>query len=192
MRDNGYHSAPGLAALALALGTPVAAQPAQDSPPPVAEIMPAGPTANGKDIVLPIGMRIALVTDAEISSKRARKGDLVTLRAKDDLVHAGKVFVAAGTSAVGEITEVQQKGMMGQGGRLSLRMLYLEMGDGRTVRVSGQIASIGDDQTALASAATTATMGFVFFVTGKSATIPEGTELQVTLDREVRFRGAAQ
>ena len=122
---------------------------------------------------------------------------LAQAETNDTMIFIGKdsdgvVVLPAGTLGTGEITAAEKKGMMGQGGKLSLNMLYLTLADGRTVRLSGDLVSVGSDATTLATAVTTATMGMVPFITGKTATIPEGTMLTVRLDREVRLRDIAK
>lgn len=139
--------------------------------------------AEADNVRLRRGTRILLRTTAEISSRTARKGDLIALEVNEPVTVDGIVAIPAGTPAIAELTVAEKKGMMGQAGKLAARMLYLEMPQG-PVRVSGELASVGRDQTGLAVVATGLTMGFAFFVTGKTAVIPEGTELGVMLDRE--------
>ncbi|MEL7219604.1 MAG: hypothetical protein AAGK01_14400 [Pseudomonadota bacterium] len=172
-------------AVCLALfGVPLAAQEPVQSSSQIVE--PAGAVMRANSLILPQRTRIPFVVSQEISSKKARKGDLIKLTLRDDLVFEGAVVVPAGTPAVGEISKAQKKGFMGEGGRLSARMLYFDLPTG-PVRISGPLASLGDDQTELATLATTATLGIAFFVTGKSAVIPAGAELSVLLDREARI-----
>lgn len=187
MRCNRVILAGALLAMAAPLSAPLAAQ---DSAPSTQRDA-AVAIADGADTVLPVGMNIAMLTTQSVSSKNARKGDLVTLTLAEDIVRDGVVVLPAGTLGTGEITAAEKKGMMGQGGKLSLKMLYLTLADGRTVRLSGDLVSVGSDATTLATAVTTATMGMVPFITGKTATIPEGTILTVRLDREVRLRDTA-
>lgn len=132
---------------------------------------------------VPVGSQIVLRTTAEISSKTSRKGDLVALEVSEDWQIGGVTLIPAGTPAVGELTQADQKGMMGRGGKLAARMLYLELPSG-PVRISGKLIEAGRDQTGLATVITGLTGGLTPFITGKSAVIPAGTELIVVLDRE--------
>ncbi len=141
---------------------------------------------HGNALVVPAETRIAFVVVEEVSSKKARKGDLVRLALRDDLLFDGDIIVPAGAPAVGEITVAAKKGWMGEGGRLAARMLYFDFDSG-PVRISGPLGGTGDDQTELATLTALATAGLIPFVTGKSAVIAEGTELAVVLDRDARI-----
>ncbi len=173
------------AAFALAaLGAPLAAQTETKSAAEAADA--SGPTLRGNTLILPAQTRLAFVVAEEVSSKKARKGDLIALTLRDDLVFNGTLIVPAGAPAIGEITRANKKGWMGEGGRLAARMLYFDFESG-PVRISGPLGGTGDDQTELATLTVLATGGLVPFVTGKSAVIAEGTELSAVLDREARI-----
>ena len=161
---------------------------AQDKAPEPAQTQPSkiGKTATAPRSGLPSGTRIGFVTLEEISTKRVRKGDQVKLALRDDVFHEGTIILAAGTSAVGEVTRAEKKGMMGHGGKLSIRMLYIETSSG-PMRVTGEILSANESQTGLATAVATASLGVVFFVTGKSAVVPAQTKVDVVLERDARI-----
>ncbi len=142
--------------------------------------------ANGNKLVLPRSTRLGFRLAQTLSSKKAKRGDLVRFTLRDGITHQGMMIVPAGSPAIGEVIRAQENGFMGRGGRLAVRMLYLDLPSG-PVRVSGPLGGAGRDQTVLATAVTTATLGIVFFVKGKSAVIKEGTPLDVTLDREARI-----
>ena len=138
------------------------------------------------EVSLPIGTQIPLVLTQELSSRRQSKGDLVTLEVAED-VHGGDIVVIpAGTPVVAQITVAEKKGAMGRGGKLQLKPLYLEMPHG-PVRLSGRLGTDGKDNTGAATAATALITGFAFAITGKSAVIPEGTEMVAVLDRSIRL-----
>lgn len=168
------------AAICAPLAAQIEPQPATEAPDT------PGPTLRGNTLILPAQTRLAFVVTEEVSSKKARKGDLIALTLRDHLVFDGHLIIPAGAPAVGEITQANKKGWMGEGGRLAARMLYFDFEDG-PVRISGPLGGTGDDQTELATLTVLATGGLVPFVTGKSAVIAEGTELSVVLEREARI-----
>lgn len=164
---------------------PLTAQQAGDEQTQTA--VPAAPReVRDNRLIIPANTRLGFTLAETLSSKKVKRGDLIQLTLRDSITHEGAVIVPAGSPAVGEITRAQENGFMGRGGRLAVRMLYLDLPNG-PVRVSGPLGDAGKDQTALATAVTTATLGFVFFVRGKSAVIEEGTALDVVLDREARI-----
>lgn len=168
-----------LAALALCLA-PVPAD-AQDAP----SGMTAAPAVAAHTV--PAGTAIAVVTTQELTSKRHRKGDLVTLAVAEDVTLAEKVVIPAGTPVVAQITDAQTSGLMGQGGRLQARVLYLELPSG-PVRLSGTLAAAGKSNMSAATAATALVSGFAFMISGKSAVIPAGTHQSAVLDRNLVLR----
>lgn len=168
----------------LAVGSPLTAQSDDALQSPVAAPLEASLDTDAA--ILPAQTRLVFLMAEEISSKKVRKGDLIQLTLMEDLVVDGQMILPAGTPATGEVTRSQKKGFMGLGGRLAARMLYFDLDTG-PIRISGPLGSIGEDRTGLATAATTATLGIAFFVTGKSAVIPEGAPLELFLERSARI-----
>lgn len=77
---------------------------------------------------------------------------------------------------IGEITNAQTKSAFGVSGKLEARTLYAQTTNG-TVRLSGRLGQKGKGGTT-ETVLTYAMIGAIsFVVTGKSATIPAGTEL---------------
>lgn len=168
-------------AASLALGTaPLSAQEVEAS----ADTVEATPESAPQRIALPAGSQVPLRTLQEVSSKTARKGDLVKLEVAEDYVIDGRVVLPRGTPAVAELTLAEKKGWMGRAGKLAARMLYLELPTG-PVRLSGELGEAGQSNAEVATVLSAFT-GFGF-VTGKSAVIPAGTELVARLDRESRI-----
>lgn len=171
----------------MALSTaPLGAQedaPTPDEAAPVETVEPAAP-ALVERAALPAGSHVPLRTVEEVSSKTARKGDLIKLEIAEDVLVEDRVVLLAGTPAVAELTRAEKKGWMGRAGKLEARILYIELPSG-PVRLSGELGDAGKSNAGVATALSVVT-GFGF-VTGKSAVIPAGTELVARLDREARI-----
>lgn len=169
----------GAASLAL-LATPLSAQETEAS----ADTTEATTVAVPQRIVLPAGSQVPLRILEEVSSKTARKGDLVKLEVAEDYLVDGRVVLSEGTPATAELTLAEKKGWMGRAGKLAARMLYLELPRG-PVRLSGELGEAGQSNAEVATVLSAFTgLGFI---TGKSAVIPAGTELVARLDREARI-----
>ncbi|SMQ69543.1 hypothetical protein SAMN06297468_1729 [Altererythrobacter xiamenensis] len=169
----------GAASLAL-LAAPLCAQDTEAS----ADTAEVAPVAVPHRIALPVGSDVPLRTLEEVSSKTARKGDLVRLEVAEDYVIDGRVVLPRGTPAVAELTLAEKKGWMGRAGKLAARMLYLDLPAG-PVRLSGELGEAGQSNAEVATVLSAFTgLGFI---TGKSAVIPAGTELVARLDREARI-----
>lgn len=138
-------------------------------------------TATGQ-ATLPAGHSIALVTTGEVSSKTARKGDLVPLKTEQDVTIGGRVVIPAGTPATGQITLARAKGALGQSGKLELQPLYLRVGDS-TVRLDGNSTGKGSITAGGVVGIALLTPG----ISGRSAKIPVGTKVASFVVRAVEL-----
>ena len=122
------------AALVAATRTPAVEIPVV-TPPTVAE--------NSAVSELPPGTPVRLMVVREINGRTAKIGERFKLRVDEPISLNGSPFVPVGTSAWGEIAMVEQNGAVGKGGRLSLKLLYLDLPSGR-VPLRGGMADHGD------------------------------------------------
>jgi hypothetical protein len=111
-------------------------------------------------------------------------GRRFNLEVAEDVTLNGRIVIPAGSPAVGEVTDVRNKGMWGRSGRINARVLSLRA-NGRQIRLTGQIDDRGVTGTAgvVASVALVPVVGF--FVTGTSARIPLGAPVNAFLDEDV-------
>jgi len=137
----------------------------------------AAPSEKSKTAVrIPDGIDVKLVLDETLSSRSNVKGDLFRLKVAEPVLVDGAEALAAGTVVIGEITNAQTKSAFGVSGKLEARTLYAQTPNG-TVRLSGRLGQKGKGGTT-ETVLTYAMIGAIsFVVTGKSATIPAGTEL---------------
>jgi hypothetical protein len=145
--------------------------------------LPAGAARAGTDattaITLKAGTPIELATAEPLSSKTHAKGNRIALRVTRDVIVDGIVVIAAGTDAVGQISDSREKGGLGMTGKLAVQPLYLLRG-AQTVRLAG---TAGD--TGAVEAGTVIGLALLPTVSGRSAVIPEGTRLPARIDRTV-------
>ena len=97
----------------------------------------------------------------------------------------GVNVIPVGSPAVGEITDVRNKGMWGKSGHLGARILYVTV-NGRQIRLSGAF----DDKGVAGGvgAVTVSALVFLpagFFMTGTSALVPAGTIVKSFVDEDV-------
>ncbi len=186
-----------LGLLSLAISSTALAQPTATVP-----AAPAAPQAPVTATVLPppadsvvhVGTPISLKLSEEITTKekRARVGQRINLEVAVALEVAGHVVIPAGTPAVGEITEVRNKGMWGKSGHLTAQVLYLRLGS-RQIRISGTFDEKGTTGTGGVVAAVVFVPIAGFLVTGTSATLPLGMPVKAFIDEDlpVAFTGPA-
>ncbi len=101
-----------------------------------------------------------------------------------------QVVIPAGSPAVGEITEVRNKGMWGKSGHLTAQMLYVSV-NGRQIRMTGTF----DDKGVTGTGGVVAAIAFVpvagFFTTGTSAKVPVGAAVTGFIGEDVPVLTAA-
>lgn len=177
---------------ALLVGTSAFAQTAAvviatAGPGPVAIIQPAA-----TDNILRAGTEIPLITREELTTKKKqlRVGQRIQMEVSANVTHGGMTIIPAGTPAVGEITEVRNKGMWGKSGYIGARILSLRLGD-RHIRLTGTF----DDKGVTGTGGVVAAVAFVpiagFFTTGTSAFIASGSATKGFLDEDIVFRTVA-
>lgn len=117
--------------------------------------------------------------------KQLRVGDRFHMEVAEAVVVQGVVVVPVGSPAMGEITDVRNKGMWGKSGHLAARILYMTV-NGRQIRLSGAF----DDKGVAGGVGAVLVSGFIawpagFFMTGTSARVPMGAIVKGFVDEDV-------
>lgn len=170
---------------------PVAAQtaaapvaPVQAVVAPAATIMPAA-----QPDIMRAGLAVALVTREELTTKKKklRVGQRFQMEVAENITQNGVVVIPSGTPAIGEITEVRNKGMWGKSGYIGARVVSLNL-NGRNVRLSGTF----DDKGVTGTGGVVAAIALVpiagFLTTGTSAFIASGSAVKGFLDEDLAFQ----
>lgn len=144
----------------------------------------APPTTNA---VLRVGTEVPLRLMEELTTKgkRLRVGHRFHLQTSEPVMVNGVVVIPTGSPAVGEITDVRNKGMWGKSGKLNARILYVTV-NGRQIRLTGAF----DDKGVAGGVAAVTVSALVFlpagfFMTGTSAMVPAGTIIKAFVDEDV-------
>ncbi len=137
--------------------------------------------------VLRVGTEIPLRLDQELTTKgkQLRVGDRFHLETSEPVMVQGVNVIPVGSPAVGEITDVRNKGMWGKSGHLAARILYVTV-NGRQIHLSGTF----DDKGVAGGIGAVAVSAIVFapagfFMTGTSARVPAGTIVKSFVDEDV-------
>lgn len=145
-------------------------------------------------LMLKSGTPIRLRTLGELTTKgkHLKIGDRFNLEVADSVTLAEHVIIPVGSSAVGEITSIRNKGMWGKSGNIETRLISLTA-NGRTIRIAGSI----NDKGVKSGGGAIATSAIVFlpagfFMTGTSAVIPSGTLVQGMIAEDVPVMLASQ
>ena len=177
-----------LALFSAALAVPATSF-AQVAPVATAPAMPAMQAviaAPAQEAVIRSGTPVPLKMREELTTKgkKLRVGQRFNLETAENMTLNGVTVVPAGTPAMGEITEVRNKGMWGKSGHITARVLSMRVGD-RQIRLSGSL----DDKGVTGTGGVVAAALFIpvagFFTTGTSAAIPLGAPVNAFLDEDV-------
>lgn len=179
-----------IALLALTAAMPALAQSVAVTTPAVAPI--AIIQASATDNILRAGTEIPLILREELTTKKKqlRVGQRFQMEVSASVTRNGVTVIPAGTPAIGEITEVRNKGMWGKSGYIGARIVSLRLGD-RHVRLTGTF----DDKGVTGTGGVVAAVAFIpiagFFTTGTSAFIASGSATKGFLDEDIAFTTAA-
>lgn len=89
-------------------------------------------------LVLKRGTMISLMVVNEVSTKVARAGDRFVLRVNSAVVVDGKTVIPVGAQAWGEVLIAHESGAVGKAGRLSAKLLYIDLPSGRIPLIGEQ------------------------------------------------------
>lgn len=105
--------------------------------------------AKAMPIIVPAGTQLSVSLTSEITTKTARVGDPVDARLASDLVMNGRTALHAGAPVHGTVTQVVS-GSAKIGGVPTLALAFdrLDLGNGKTVPISGRIVQQGKSETA--------------------------------------------
>ena len=166
-------------ACAMALPTLAHAQSAA----PVPGTLAVGAAAGN---MLRTGTEIQLKLEEPLTTegKKLRVGQHFRLSVIEPVIVAGQIVIPVGSPAMGEITEVRNKGMWGKSGHLTATLLNVSV-NGRQIRLSGTF----DDKGVTGTAGVVAAVAFVpvvgFFTTGTSAKIAAGSQVKGFIGEDV-------
>ncbi len=150
---------------------------------PVALTWPTGVTAGtptvAESAVLPSNTEIVIKMNSELSSKKARPGDIFVASVSQDVMLGNMVVIPRGTAAHGVVTYRTGKGSFGKSAKMNYEIRSLEL-NGQRIPVSGQFRQEGGGNTG-ATVGALAAAGVIggLFVTGRSAIVEAGRELKV-------------
>ena len=136
--------------------------------------------------VLRTGTEVNLKLKEPLSTegKKLRVGYRFQMEVADPVTVNGQTVVPVGSPAIGEVTEVRNKGMWGKSGHLTANALYVTV-NGRQIRLTGTFDDKGVTGTAAVVAAVVLVPVVGFFTTGTSARIPVGAPIKAFIGEDV-------
>lgn len=144
------------------------------------------------ELMLRAGTPIALKMSEALTTegKKLRVGHRFQLEVAEPVMLEGQIVIPAGSPAVGEVTDVRNKGMWGKSGRIGARLVHVRA-NGRQIRLTGSLDDKGTTGTAgvVGAVALLPLAGFV--VTGTSARIPVDAPVKGFIDEDLPVAFAA-
>jgi hypothetical protein len=145
----------------------------------------AAPVTNNAVLRTGTPVPLRLLEELTTAKKKLRVGQRFRLETAEPVIVQGVTVIPVGSPAVGEITDVRNKGMWGKSGHLGARVLYATV-NGRQIRLSGAF----DDKGVAGGIGAVAVSAIVFlpagfFMTGTSARVPIGTAVKGFVDEDV-------
>jgi hypothetical protein len=130
---------PAAAAALMLVAAPALAQQAEAQANPMTEAA-IGPSAAA--ILLRRDTPIELMATSEVSTANVTPGTRFKLRVNKPIVVQDKPVVPVGAWAFGEVTTAEDSGGLGKSGRMTARLLYLQLGNAQ-IPLEGQTSAKG-------------------------------------------------
>lgn len=139
--------------------------------------------------ILPANTEITITPNSELSSKNLKAGDTFSFSTVYDVLMNNYIVVPKGTRGQGKVTWRTGKGAFGKSAKMDLAFDWIDVG-GRRVTIEGKHRQEGSGNTAATVGTAVAVGPFAAFVTGKSATVPNGMHLKAFTAEPIQFQVA--
>jgi hypothetical protein len=147
---------------------------------------------------VPAGTKVSLGFTQQLDSRHARKGDLVHLRAQEDVTVNGEKVIARGASVTARVMDVQKPKRFGQKAVIKLDQVRVRGVDGRQIQL-GQYTSgkrFGDPKAGGAAAGGLIVLGPIglaagAFFKGGHLVIKPGTTVVGAVEHDTTVRVGA-
>ena len=163
---------------------------AQSTANPPDPVTPSAPSATvaGPAVIAKAGTPLRLMVWNEVSTRSVKVGDRYLLVLDTAVSVDGKVVIARGARAWGEVVAARSSGMGGRAGELETRLLHLETGGGEVPIAPATAAALADKgrnaalQMVMATAALTP---WGPFARGNNARLKAGHIVEAVLGADV-------
>ena len=129
-------------------------------------------------VTIPAGTVVTLRTTSVIAPEQLNTGDLVTLTVVNDVVIDGKVVIASGAQAKGEIIDSRNRGMIGIAAKIGLSVRSVTAVDNTTVPLMGSKIVPGKDKMVLSIGLSLICCILFALMKGGDASIPAGAQIE--------------
>ena len=142
---------------------------------------PAQAQTTKQKATIKAGTIVQLESIDAITSKSVNNGQVVSFKVLSDVMVDGKVAIAAGSIALGQISRVKKSGICGIPGEVTVAVKSVTATDGTVSPLMGANMSDEGSNNVIAAVLLTFLCFFGFLIKGGKAEIPSGTFLQATV-----------
>ena len=133
-------------------------------------------SSNSNKAVLPAHTAIMIKSNDTISSKNLASGSTVNFSVVNDIKNAdGLILIKAGTPVSAQISFVEESGMIGKTGKLTISDFHTTAVDGTYIPLSGTVSSNPDDKMALSIVLSILVCPLFLLMKGGEGSLPAGT-----------------
>lgn len=133
--------------------------------------------AYGAMVKIPVGTRVLLRVEEDLTPQTKGVGDKVPLSVMNDVIIEGKTVIAAGAPGIGEITISSKQGVVGAAAEIAFKTLYVTAVDGQNLLIDGSLQVKGKSKMAESIIVTILCCILALLATGQKAEIKKGTTL---------------
>ncbi len=138
--------------------------------------------------MLPQGTQVTvrLIENVTTSGDDWEAGDTFRLVVAHDIMLGQYIVIPAGSPVQGRITDLSSRGAFGRSGKMDVEIEHIVV-QGQQIAVNGTFRQEGEGATLETLGGVLVAGIFAGFVTGESATIPNGRELVVTTEHPLEL-----
>ena len=120
----------------------------------------------------------------DISSGSANTGDVLMFETLEPVIVADKIVVPKGAKVAGKVTEAVEKKGLGKAGKLNFSIDYLNLPNGKTVKLTSELKAAGKNKTGTAVAEAVLLTPLFLLKKGKDVKFSKGQVFKAFVEKD--------
>jgi hypothetical protein len=137
-----------------------------------------------KKVSISEGTVVSLKILQDISSKSANVGDILEFETNEPIIIGDKVIIPIGTKAFGKVTEAAPRKMAGKAGKLNFTISYLNLANGKVIKLSNEQKANGKNKAGAAVAEAVLLTPLFLLKKGKDVKFTKGQIFKAFVERD--------
>lgn len=137
--------------------------------------------------ILTEGTVISVELLQDLSSGTNNVGDIIEFQTNEPVIVGDRVLVPKGTKVTGKVTEAEGRKAMGKGGKLNFTIDWLNMPNGKNVKLTGEQKASGKQKTGAAVAQAVVLTPLFLLKKGKNVKFEKGQIFKVFVDHDTEL-----